>query len=165
MITELIKQTDPLCLAIEQAVEADDTASALAAACELMVHVSTLRQLTDTSLDAARQTSDLLDAAIDDLSALRTTLHERVNDAVTNGKHVTGFSLVPGRTTRRIDEAAALLALDGIVPESDLFERKFLGVPAIDKLLGKAGFKPERRSEIMADFVIESAGAPVLKKV
>lgn len=78
------------------------------------------------------------------------------------GRKWDGFKLVEGRSTRRFTDEEALVAAckaNGI-DTAEFFDKKLKGVPAIEKLLGKADF-----ADLAAPFVAKPAGAPTLVPV
>lgn len=77
-----------------------------------------------------------------------------------------GYVLVPGRMQRKItseEEAVKTLASVG-VDQDKLFDKKMIGIPAIEKILTSLGHNPESRSKILSGFISESVGNPSIKK-
>jgi hypothetical protein len=75
------------------------------------------------------------------------------------GKKWSGFKLVEGRSVRSFsnqDDAAKALITAGI-PEAIIYERKLLGITAMEKAVGKKQF-----DAILADFIVKPAGKPAL---
>lgn len=81
---------------------------------------------------------------------------------LTDGHHVVGYKLKPGRKTRKIAnqaKAAEILQSYGLF-SAEFVESKMLGVPALEKLLRSKGHDTEQIRNILAGFVTESESAP-----
>ncbi len=80
-------------------------------------------------------------------------------EAIENGKKWAGWKLVEGRSNRRYkDELAVAKALtEAGYEETVLYERKLLGITAMEKVVGKKNF-----GELLGDLVVKPAGAPTL---
>lgn len=80
-------------------------------------------------------------------------------EAVEHGKKWAGWKLVEGRSNRRYkDELAVAKALtEAGYEEAVLYERKLLGITAMEKVVGKKNF-----GELLGDLVVKPAGAPTL---
>lgn len=80
-------------------------------------------------------------------------------EAVEHGKKWKGWKLVEGRSNRRYtDEPAVAKALmDAGYEEAVLYERKLLGITAMERLVGRKNF-----SELLGGLVVKPAGAPTL---
>ena len=81
------------------------------------------------------------------------------DEAVNNGKKWAGWKLVEGRSNRKyVDEVevAKVLEAEGY-DEALLFERKMLGITAMEKVIGKKVF-----ASALADLVEKPPGKPVL---
>lgn len=75
------------------------------------------------------------------------------------GREIPGFKLVEGRSVRRIydaDKLVEILSKEGI-EEALLFERKLLGITALEKIVGKKKF-----TELTTDVVVKPDGKPTL---
>ena len=75
------------------------------------------------------------------------------------GTHYDGWKLVEGRSVRRYAndlEVAYKLTLAGY-DEAMLYERKLLGITAMEKMVGK-----KKLNEILGDLIVKPAGKPVL---
>lgn len=75
------------------------------------------------------------------------------------GREIPGYKLVEGRSIRRVSDADALVESfkkEGI-DEALLFERKLLGITALERIVGKKKFE-----ELTADSVIKPKGRPTL---
>lgn len=84
------------------------------------------------------------------------------NEAVNNSKVWPGFKLVHGRSTRRIADPEVFVSTikerAPFLTDDDLFEKKLLGITALEKKLGgKKAF-----DGIAGDLVIKPEGAPTL---
>lgn len=82
-----------------------------------------------------------------------------LDQAVNHGKKWPGWKLVEGRSNRKyVDEAAVAQTLlaEGY-REDAIFEKKLLGISAMEKLLGKKRF-----GELLGDLVVKPPGKPTL---
>ena len=80
-------------------------------------------------------------------------------ESVAVGGHYDGWKLVEGRSNRKYaDETKVVDALkkEGF-DEAMLYERKLLGITAMEKLVGKKKF-----SATLGDLIVKPAGKPVL---
>ena len=76
---------------------------------------------------------------LDDLTSWAADIKEYALTAALSGTHFDGWKLVEGRANRRYtDEAAVAQAVIGA--GHDPYERKLLGITAMEKLLGKKQF-------------------------
>lgn len=75
------------------------------------------------------------------------------------GAHYDGWKLVEGRSTRKYaDDLQVAAALTGAgYDEAMLYERKLLGITAMEKLVGK-----KKLTEVLGDLIVKPAGKPVL---
>lgn len=75
------------------------------------------------------------------------------------GEHYDGWKVVEGRSNRKYaDEAKVVKALkDEGFDEAMLYERKLLGITAMEKLVGK-----KKLTETLGDLIVKPAGKPVL---
>ena len=75
------------------------------------------------------------------------------------GQHYDGWKLVEGRSTRKYaDEIKVVEALEKAgFKEAMLYERKLLGITAMEKLVGK-----KKLAETLGDLIIKPEGKPVL---
>lgn len=80
-------------------------------------------------------------------------------EAVEHGKKWDGWKLVEGKSNRKYtDELAVAKALTTAgYDEAVLYERKLLGITAMEKLVGKKNF-----TELLGELVVKPAGAPTL---
>lgn len=78
-------------------------------------------------------------------------------EAVQRGRHWPGFKVVEGRSIRKYgdDQAVAKAAQDA--GYTDIYEKKLIGIGAMEKLMGKKTF-----SEILGDLVVKPTGKPTL---
>jgi len=82
-----------------------------------------------------------------------------LNEAVDNGKKWPGYKLVEGRSNRTYldqDKVAERLLENGI-PEAIIYERKLLGITAMEKAITKKTF-----GEVLHDLVVKPQGKPAL---
>lgn len=105
--------------------------------------------LTDEDIE------DIL-AKVDNLVAWAGDIKEYALQQAISGKEWTGWKLVEGRSNRKYtNESAVIDAVEGA--GFDPYERKVLGVTAMQKLLGKSRF-----DEILAAFIEKPQGKPTL---
>lgn len=105
--------------------------------------------LTDEDIE------DIL-AKVDNLVAWAGDIKEYALQQAISGKEWTGWKLVEGRSNRKYtNESAVIDAVEGA--GFDPYERKVLGVTAMQKLLGKSRF-----DELLAAFIEKPQGKPTL---
>lgn len=93
---------------------------------------------------------------LDDLTSWAADIKQYALTAALSGTHFEGWKLVEGRANRRYtDEAAVAQAVIG--SGHDPYERKLLGITAMEKLLGKKQF-----AALLADLVERPQGKPTL---
>ena len=93
---------------------------------------------------------------VDALTAWASDVKEYALQQAVSGKEWTGWKLVEGRSNRKYNSEAAVAA----AVESagfDPYERKVLGVTAMQKLLGKTRFE-----ELLAPYIEKPQGKPTL---
>ena len=75
------------------------------------------------------------------------------------GEHYEGWKLVEGRSVRKYaDDLKVAAALqEAGYPEAVLYERKLLGISAMEKVVGK-----KKLTETLGDLIVKPAGKPVL---
>lgn len=99
--------------------------------------------------------ADIL-SKVDALTAWATDVKEYALQQAVSGKDWTGWKLVEGRSNRRYtDEAAVTQAVTNA--GFDPYERKVLGITAMQKLLGKTRFE-----ELLAPYNEKPQGKPTL---
>ncbi len=99
--------------------------------------------------------ADIL-SKVDALTAWATDVKEYALQQAVSGKDWTGWKLVEGRSNRRYtDEAAVTQAVTNA--GFDPYERKVLGITAMQKLLGKTRFE-----ELLAPYIEKPQGKPTL---
>lgn len=99
--------------------------------------------------------ADIL-SKVDALTAWATDVKEYALQQAVSGKDWTGWKLVEGRSNRRYtDEAAVTQAVTNA--GFDPYERKVLGITAMQKLLGKTRFE-----ELLAPYTEKPQGKPTL---
>jgi hypothetical protein len=75
------------------------------------------------------------------------------------GEHFDGWKLVEGRSVRKYADdlkVAEKLQAAGF-PEASLYERKLLGITAMEKLVGK-----KKLAQVLGDLIVKPSGKPVL---
>ena len=93
---------------------------------------------------------------VDALTAWASDVKEYALQQAVSGKEWTGWKLVEGRSNRKYtSEAAVAATVEGA--GFDPYERKVLGVTAMQKLLGKTRFE-----EILAPYIEKPQGKPTL---
>ena len=125
------------------------------------------RERAEANLDLARyefQSPALLDdeeiadilGKVDALTAWASDVKEYALQQAVSGKEWTGWKLVEGRSNRKYtSEAAVAATVEGA--GFDPYERKVLGVTAMQKLLGKTRFE-----ELLAPYIEKPQGKPTL---
>lgn len=98
-------------------------------------------------------------AKADALTAWAADIEAYALQQAIDGKHYDGWKLVEGRSVRKYaDELKVSEALQKIgYKEAVLYERKLLGITAMEKLVGK-----KKLTETLGDLIIKPAGKPVL---
>ena len=99
---------------------------------------------------------------IDELQKWATDVSDYALQQALDGEHFTGWKLVEGRSVRKYADdlkVAETLQAAGF-PEAALYERKLLGLTAMEKLVGK-----KRLTETLGDLIVKPAGKPVLVPV
>ncbi|MPM06361.1 hypothetical protein SDC9_52660 [bioreactor metagenome] len=95
-------------------------------------------------------------ARIDDLVAWATDIKEYALQQAVSGKAWNGWKLIEGRSNRRYTNEIAVA--DAVSDAGfDPYERKILGVTAMQKLLGKSRF-----DELLATYIEKPQGKPTL---
>ena len=125
------------------------------------------REHAAANLELARydfQTPALLDdeeiadilGKVDTLTAWASDVKEYALQQAVSGKEWNGWKLVEGRSNRKYtSEAAVATTVEGA--GFDPYERKVLGVTAMQKLLGKSRFE-----ELLAPYIEKPKGKPTL---
>lgn len=105
--------------------------------------------LTDEDIE------DIL-SKVDDLVAWAADIKEYALQQAISGKDWTGYKLVEGRSNRRYTNETVVA--DAVSRAGfDPYERKILGVTAMQKLLGKSRF-----DELLAAYIEKPQGKPTL---
>jgi len=120
----------------------------------------------NTSIDTSKSPELLTDEEIgqiltkaQDIKAWLSDLEEYALGAILNGKMITGWKVVEGRSTRQFadtDKAFEILKQNGI-DEAVLYERKPVTLTQVEKLLSKSKF-----AELLSEYVIRPEGKPTL---
>ena len=93
---------------------------------------------------------------IDDLIAWASDIKDYALQAAISGKQWSGYKLVEGRSNRKYtSEAAVAAAVEGA--GFNPYEKKLLGITAMQKLLGKSRFE-----ELLAPYIEKPQGRPTL---
>jgi len=110
---------------------------------------------TDPPLLSDEEISDVL-SRVDGLVAWATDVREYALQAALDGRRFAGWKVVEGKSVRKFTDDACVAArveAAGIDP----YEKKMLGLTALEKKLGKKDFQ-----NLLADLVVRQAGKPVL---
>ena len=95
-------------------------------------------------------------SCVDELVAWASDIKEYALQQAGSGKEWHGFKLVEGRSNRKYtNETAVIQAVEDA--GFDPYEKKLLGITAMQKLLGKARFE-----ELLAGFIEKPQGKPTL---
>ena len=95
-------------------------------------------------------------ARVDDLVSWASDIKEYALQQAISGKTWSGWKLVEGRSNRKYtNDAAVAAAVEGI--GFDPYEKKLLGVTAMQKLLGKSRFE-----ELLSSLIEKPQGKPTL---
>lgn len=103
--------------------------------------------------------ADILKASSDFKSWISKIETFALDEAVNNGKKWNGFKLVEGRSVRAYkdqDEAVKKLMENGI-PEAIIYERKVLGITAMEKAITKKVF-----TSLLSELIVKPQGKPTL---
>ena len=115
-------------------------------------------EFTEPPLLSDEEIADVL-GRVDDLVSWATGVKEYALQAALDGRRFAGWKLVEGKSIRKFTDDACVAArveAAGIDP----FEKKMLGLTALEKKLGKRDFQ-----NLLADLVVRSQGKPVLVPV
>lgn len=112
-------------------------------------------EFTDPPLLSDEEIADVL-GRVDDLVAWATGVREYALQAALDGRRFAGWKLVEGKSVRKFTDDACVAArveAAGIDP----YEKKMLGLTALEKKLGKKDFQ-----NLLSDLVVRSQGKPIL---
>ena len=115
-------------------------------------------EFTEPPLLSDEEIADVL-GRVDDLVSWAAGVKEYALQAALEGRRFAGWKLVEGKSVRKFTDDACVAArveAAGIDP----FEKKMLGLTALEKKLGKRDFQ-----NLLADLVVRSQGKPVLVPV
>ena len=105
--------------------------------------------LTDTEIE-------VILGKVDELVSWASDIKEYALQQALSGKEWTGFKLVEGRSNRRYSNEAAVI--DAVEKAGfDPYEKKLLGITAMQKLLGKSRF-----DELLTAYIEKPQGKPTL---
>ena len=96
---------------------------------------------------------------LDQVKAWMETLKTYATDQILSGEQIPGWKLVEGRSLRKYideDKVAAKLKSEDYA-DAVIFEKRLLGITAMEKTLGKKIF-----NALLGDLVVKPAGAPTL---
>ena len=109
--------------------------------------------LTNEGIADILPSADNLEKWIKDINAYA------LDQALNQGVNYHGYKVVEGRSNRKIvkeDEAVQILTDNGVVEDS-LYIRKLIGIPGMEKAVGK-----RRLTELLKDHIVKEPGAPAL---
>ena len=115
-------------------------------------------EFTEPPLLSDEEIADVL-GRVDDLVSWATGVKEYALQAALDGRRFAGWKLVEGKSVRKFTDDACVAArveAAGIDP----FEKKMLGLTALEKLMGRKAFQ-----SLLSDLVVRSEGKPVLVPV
>lgn len=161
MLKPTLDHLMPLCSALESNINDGDHATIAEQSAELVVWLQALNTLFDVNPVNPHKAIQSLDESIKALQAVRKQVFSSVENAIASGENVEGFAVKPGGAVRSIPDynaAVKLLTTEAGIEQSWLFENKPLGVPAIEKLLIAAKFKPAQREALLEKFVEVTEG-------
>lgn len=93
---------------------------------------------------------------VDKLIAWASDIKEYALQQAISGKEWTGWKLVEGRSNRKYSNESAVI--EAVTDAGfDTYEKKLLGITAMQKLLGKSRF-----DELLAAYIEKSQGKPTL---
>ena len=105
--------------------------------------------LTDTEIE-------VILGKVDELVSWASDIKEYALQQALSGKEWTGFKIVEGRSNRRYSNESAVI--DAVEKAGlDPYEKKLLGITAMQKLLGKSRFE-----ELLAPYIEKPQGRPTL---
>lgn len=105
--------------------------------------------LTDTEIE-------VIIGKVDELVSWASDIKEYALQQALSGKEWSGFKLVEGRSNRRYSNEAAVI--DAVEKAGfDPYEKKLLGITAMQKLLGKSHF-----DELLTAYIEKPQGKPTL---
>lgn len=96
---------------------------------------------------------------LDQVKAWMETLKTYATDQILSGEQIPGWKLVEGRSLRKYvdeDKVANKLKSEDYA-DAVIFEKRLLGITAMEKTLGKKLF-----ADLLGDLVVKPAGAPTL---
>ncbi len=115
-------------------------------------------EFADPPLLSDEEISDVL-LRVDDLIAWANGVREYALQAALNGRQFAGWKLVEGKAVRKFTDDASV-AERVLAAGVDPYEKKMLGLTALEKKLGKKEF-----TSLLSDLVIRPQGKPVLVPV
>ncbi len=95
---------------------------------------------------------DLLESMLDDVKETLALVNSDIKSKFESGEDVTGFTKkVSSRKSRSwsVDESEFEAALVYHIDSSELYEKKMIGIPAVEKKLTALKIKPAERKEIL----------------
>ena len=73
------------------------------------------------------------------------------------GTQVSGFKVVAGRSVRKYSDEAAVAEAAKQAGYTDIWDKKLIGITAMEKLMGRSTFK-----DVLGDLVVKPEGRPTL---
>lgn len=169
-IDELLKWATDVVVPAANAAQGDNPATSAGDWCRWCPARAVCRTRADHNLELAKyefKGGDLLDddeiaeilAKADELSKWAADVEAYALQQALDGKQYDGWKLVEGRSIRKYKDelkVAETLQAAGF-DEAMLYERKLLGITAMEKLVGK-----KKLTETLGDLIEKPAGKPVL---
>ena len=167
MLQETLQHVSPLCDALEKNINDGDEATIAEQAAELVMWVQTLQGLFDVEPANPRTSIQSIDDTITSLQSARKSIMTDVEKRIADGEDVQGFGYVTGKGSRTIEQYSTAIIAMGLVgvDRDKCYEKKELGVPAIEKLLKAHGLNPDEREAVMGQFVTVKPGKAKLEVV
>ena len=115
-------------------------------------------EFRDPPLLSDEEIADVL-SRMDDLVSWASGVREYALQAALDGRRFAGWKLVEGKSVRKFTDDASVAAR---VADAgfDAYEKKMLGLTALEKLMGRKAFQ-----SLLSDLVVRSEGKPVLVPV
>lgn len=79
---------------------------------------------------------------------------------IDHGKHLPGFKVVAGRSVRKYSDVGAVAQAAQSAGYEDIYDRKLIGITAMEKLMGKPTF-----TEVLGELIVKPEGKPTLVPV
>ena len=114
-------------------------------------------EFADPTVLTDEEIADIVLRAPDITRWLKQVEAHAASAAINQGRHWPGLKLVEGRSTRRYADEAAVAKAAEAAGYADVWDRKLIGITAMQKLMGKKEF-----NEVLGDLIVKPAGKPTL---